>query len=174
VRIVSLATVSTLVWSDVEMGICKFGCQSVNNCDAIYWLEYYWGYFWLHPNIWSVLCPNRRNVNIIAPFLMTSLMPVIVQSSGPRQSDYRSAALIFILDTRWGWVVSATPRPLYPRKRDPGPVYSTCRTAASHTLAIRDLVTLGLYSDTFSSSYCGASNGSMISEQYIGEEAVVA
>ena len=142
----------------------SLGARALKNCDAIYWLEYRWGYFWLHPNIWSVLCPNRRNVNIIAPFLTTSLMPVIVQSSGPRQSDYRPAALIFNLDTRWGWMVSATPRSLNPRKRDPGPVYSTCRTAASHNLAIRDLVTLGLYSDTRSRSYCTASNVSMISE----------
>jgi hypothetical protein len=28
----------------------------------------------------------------------------------------------FNLGTRWGWVVNATPRPLYPRERDPVPI----------------------------------------------------
>jgi hypothetical protein len=27
---------------------------------------------------------------------------------------------MFNLSVRWGWVVNATPRPLYPRERDPG------------------------------------------------------
>jgi hypothetical protein len=30
--------------------------------------------------------------------------------------------LFFNLGTRWGWVVNATPRPLYPRERDPVPI----------------------------------------------------
>ena len=28
----------------------------------------------------------------------------------------------FNLGARWGWVVNATPRPLYPRERDPLPI----------------------------------------------------
>ena len=31
------------------------------------------------------------------------------------------ALLFFHLDARWGWVVSATPRSLYPREKDPVP-----------------------------------------------------
>jgi hypothetical protein len=29
---------------------------------------------------------------------------------------------ILNLGARWGWVVNATPRPLYPRRRDPVPI----------------------------------------------------
>jgi len=34
----------------------------------------------------------------------------------------RVVVLLFNLGTSWGWVDSTTPRPLYPRERDPIPV----------------------------------------------------
>jgi hypothetical protein len=34
----------------------------------------------------------------------------------------RGIALLLNLGTRWGWVVNATPRPLYPRESDPVPI----------------------------------------------------
>ena len=61
-------------WCDQmwKWGSVNLGTRAFKNCEAIYWLTYRWGHFWLHPNIWSVFCPNR----IIAPFLTTSLKPV--------------------------------------------------------------------------------------------------
>jgi len=42
-----------------------------------------------------------------------------IEQATKAQRGTRGIALLFNLGARWGWVVNATPRPLYPRERDP-------------------------------------------------------
>jgi hypothetical protein len=55
------------------------------------------------------------------------------------QRESKGKLLIFNLGGRWGWVVNTTPRPLYPRERDPVPIVQEAgwnpgpiRTGAEH------------------------------------------
>jgi hypothetical protein len=50
-------------------------------------------------------------------------MKFALQQAMKAQSDVEVQVYsCFNLSDRWGWVVNATPRPLYPRERDPVPI----------------------------------------------------
>jgi len=57
---------------------------------------------------------GRSNVKVKVKFDLEQTMKA--------QKGRRGKPLIFNLGGRWGWVVNATPRPLYPRERDPAPI----------------------------------------------------
>jgi hypothetical protein len=47
------------------------------------------------------------------------------------QRGRRSIVILFKLGARWGWVVNATHRPFYPRKRDPVPAGQDAKNISS-------------------------------------------
>jgi hypothetical protein len=46
---------------------------------------------------------------------------IIIEQAMKAQRGSRGIAPLFNLGARWGWVVNATPWPLYPQERDPIP-----------------------------------------------------
>jgi hypothetical protein len=70
---------------------------------------------------------------------------LFVVSSLPKKSPRRPRGWNFNLGARWGWVVKATPRPLYPRKRPgsnwvgPGLVWTGAENLASTGIRSPDL-----------------------------------
>jgi hypothetical protein len=57
------------------------------------------------------------NCYIFRPVIAKSKSPPITGHQGPKRRSRGIALLIIDLGARRGWVVSTTPRPLYPRER---------------------------------------------------------
>jgi hypothetical protein len=79
---------------------------------------------------------------------MEKVKSILEQAMEAQKGSRGVVYSFFNLGARWGWVVNATPRPLYARERDPVPIVQEAGWAPGPVLmGVKTLLNSGRFSD---------------------------